>query len=61
MAGLALCALGGALCARLGTPLPWMIGATFAMAAAQVAGARLVALPGGRNAGMMVVGVTLGL
>jgi len=61
VAGLALCALGGALCAGIGTPLPWMIGSTFAMAAAQVAGARLVALPGGRNAGMMVVGVTLGL
>lgn len=38
-----------------------MIGSTFAMAAAQVSGARLVALPGGRSAGMVVVGVTLGL
>ena len=61
LAGLALCTLGGALCAWLRTPLPWMIGSTFAMAAAQISGAHLVALPGGRSAGMVVVGVTLGL
>jgi membrane AbrB-like protein len=33
----------------------------FAMAAAQLAGARLEALPGGRDAGMLVIGVSLGL
>lgn len=61
LGGLVVCILGGALCAWAGTPLPWMIGSTFAMAGAQVSGARLEALPGGRSAGMIVVGVTLGL
>jgi membrane AbrB-like protein len=59
--GLALCTAGGALCAWLHTPLPWMLGSMFAMAAAQLAGARLEAPPGGRDAGMLVIGVTLGL
>jgi membrane AbrB-like protein len=49
------------VCAALRTPLPWMIGSMFAMAAAQLAGARLEAPPGGREAGMLVVGVSLGL
>lgn len=53
--------LGGAVCAWLGTPLPWMLGSMFAMAAAQMAGAGLEAPPGGRDAGMLVVGVSLGL
>ena len=61
LGGLAVSALGGAVCAWLGTPLPWMIGSMFAMAAAQLAGARLDAPPGGREAGMLVVGVSLGL
>lgn len=59
--GLAVSALGGAVCAWLGTPLPWMIGSMFAMAAVQLAGAGLDAPPGGRDAGMLVVGVSLGL
>jgi membrane AbrB-like protein len=61
LGALAICTLGGALCAWLRTPLPWMVGPLFAMAAAQMAGARLQPLPGGRDAGMLVVGVTLGL
>jgi membrane AbrB-like protein len=61
LGGLAVCVLGGAACAWLGTPLPWMIGSTFAMAAARMAGAPVAAIPGGRNAGMLVVGVSLGL
>jgi membrane AbrB-like protein len=59
--GLAVSAIGGAVCAWIGTPLPWMIGATFAMGAAQLAGAGLETLPGGRNAAFVVVGVSLGL
>jgi len=59
--GLAVSALGGALCAWIGTPLPWMIGAIFAMGGAQLAGARFAALPGGREAGFVVVGANLGL
>jgi membrane AbrB-like protein len=59
--GLAVCTLGGAACARLGTPLPWMMGSMFAMASVQLAGAGFAAPPGGRDAGMLVVGVSLGL
>ena len=59
--GLATCAFGGALCAWLGVPLPWMIGSMLAMAAAQMAGAGFELLPGGREAGFIVVGVALGL
>lgn len=58
---LAICAIGGAVCAALHMPLPWMIGSMLAMAAAQMAGAELEPLPGGRDAGMVVVGVALGL
>ena len=61
LAGLALCALGGAVCAWIHTPLPWMIGSMLTMAAARMAGADLETLPGGRAAGMVVVAITLGL
>ena len=60
-AGLAVCALGGALCAWLRTPLPWMIGPLLGMASLRMAGVRLEAVPGGRNVGQLVVGVSLGL
>jgi membrane AbrB-like protein len=59
--GLAICTLGGAVCAWIGTPLPWMIGSMLAMAAAQLAGAKLDVLPAGREVGFIVVGITLGL
>jgi membrane AbrB-like protein len=59
--GLAICVIGGAVCAWLRTPLPWMIGSMLAMAAVQMAGAGFEPLPGGRDAGMVVIGVTLGL
>ena len=61
LGGLAVSALGGAICAAMGTPLPWMIGAIFAMGAAQLAGARFDAPRGGREAGFVVVGANLGL
>ena len=61
LGGVAVSALGGALCAWIGTPLPWMIGAIFGMGAAQLAGARLEAPRGGREAGFVVVGANLGL
>jgi hypothetical protein len=61
LGGVAVSALGGAVCAWLGTPLPWMIGAIFAMGAVQLAGARLEAVRGGREAGFVVVGANLGL
>jgi len=59
--GLAVSAIGGAACAWIGTPLPWMIGAIFGMASAQLAGAEFKPLPGGREAAFVVVGVSLGL
>jgi membrane AbrB-like protein len=58
---LAICAIGGAVCAALHMPLPWMIGSMLAMASVQMAGAELEPLPGGRDVGMVVVGATLGL
>ncbi len=60
-AGLATCAAGAALFAWMRTPLPWMIGSLVTMAALNIAGARLEALPGSRNAGQLVVGTSLGL
>ncbi|HEX4763954.1 MAG TPA: AbrB family transcriptional regulator [Usitatibacter sp.] len=61
LGGLAVCAVGGAICAWIHTPLPWMLGAIFGMGAAQMAGAHFQTLPGGRNVGMLIVGTSLGL
>lgn len=58
---LALAALAGLLAQTLGLPLPWMIGPLFAVAGAQMAGARLQAPPGGRHAGQWAIGTALGL
>jgi len=52
---------GGAICAWLKTPLPWMIGPLLAMAICNFSGARLAAPPLGREFGQMVIAVTLGL
>jgi uncharacterized protein len=49
------------LFAYLGTPLPWMMGSLLAMAVAQMAGAGFAPPPGGRDAGLVIVGMTLGL
>ncbi len=59
--GILVSALGGAVCASIGTPLPWMIGAIFAMAAAQLSGVPLEPLPGARHVAFTVVGTSLGL
>ena len=59
--GLAVSFAGGALFAWLKMPLPWMTGSLVAMAIAQLAGARFEAPRGGRDAGLVVIGVTLGL
>jgi membrane AbrB-like protein len=60
-AGIAVAAAGGLLFAWIRTPLPWMLGAIFATACAQVAGAHLRPLPGGRALAFVVVGTSLGL
>jgi membrane AbrB-like protein len=58
---LAFSGAAGALFAGLKTPLPWMIGPLLAMAACNFLGARLRAVPGGRQAGQLVIGSALGL
>ena len=59
--GLALSACGGALCAWLKTPLPWMIGPLLTMAICNFSGAELAAPPLGRELGQLFIAVTLGL
>lgn len=59
--GLLLCVSGGAVCAALHVPLPWMIGSMGAMAIAQMLGADLLPVPGARDAAMGVIGTALGL
>ena len=59
--GVAVSAIGGAVFAWLHTPLPWMLGAIFATAAVQLAGAKIEPMPGSRPAAFVVVGTSLGL
>ncbi len=61
LAGLLLALVAGQVCAWLRTPLPWMIGPLFALAAARLAGIPVVALPGARYAGQWIIGTALGL
>ncbi|MCM2328802.1 MAG: AbrB family transcriptional regulator [Lysobacter sp.] len=58
---LAVCVAGGALCAWLKTPLPWMIGPLAGMALFQFGGASLEAPRFGREAGQLAIGIALGL
>jgi membrane AbrB-like protein len=51
----------GALFARLGTPLPWMIGPMIVVAVLNSAGAALMCPPGMRQAGQILIGTALGL
>jgi hypothetical protein len=60
-AAILACMLGGALCATLGTPLPWMIGPLFAMALLKLAGLELSAPRGARESGQLVIATALGL
>ncbi|MEO8385440.1 MAG: AbrB family transcriptional regulator [Betaproteobacteria bacterium] len=59
--GILASVIGGAICAWLKTPLPWMIGPLLAMAICNFSGARLAAPAFGREFGQMVIAVTLGL
>lgn len=61
LSGLAVSAVGGALCAYIGTPLPWMIGSLLAMAICNFSGASLVAPRFSRECGQFVIAMTLGL
>jgi uncharacterized protein len=59
--GLASGALAGYLLRAVHVPLPWLIGPLLAMAALRIAGAPVDPVPGGRQAGQVVVGVAVGL
>jgi membrane AbrB-like protein len=59
--GILVSILGGALCAWLKTPLPWMIGPLLAMAICNFSGARLAAPPLARELGQVFIAITLGL
>jgi membrane AbrB-like protein len=61
VAGLGLGVAAGWLCRRIGTPIPWMLGPLFTLAALRVAGAPLSAPPGGRQVGQWIIGTSLGL
>ena len=58
---LVLCVAAGAVFSALHIPLAWMLGSMIAMAAARMSGAKVEQLAWGRAAGMVVVGVSLGL
>ncbi len=53
--------LATALCLRLNTPLPWLIGPLFATAGARMAGVRLHCPVQVRQAGQWAIGTALGL
>ena len=55
------CAAAGALCAFLGTPLPWIIGPLVAMAVLRVVGFDLRAPRGARTVGQVLIATALGL
>jgi membrane AbrB-like protein len=65
LTGYLLCyalATGGALlCFRLGTPLPWLLGALFFAAAGRLSGLPMTASRSARNGGLLVIGCALGL
>lgn len=61
LAGLAIAAGAGWLCARIGTPIPWMLGPLFALALLRVAGVDVSSPPGGRQGGQWIIGSALGL
>ncbi|MCL4746272.1 MAG: AbrB family transcriptional regulator [Burkholderiaceae bacterium] len=58
---LALALAGGAVCAWLRTPLPWLIGPLLACGAATTVGLSLHSFKASRNAGQWVIGTALGL
>jgi uncharacterized protein len=59
--GLASGAAAGVLARAVHLPLPWLIGPLVAMAGLRVAGAPAEPVPGGRQAGQVIVGVAIGL
>jgi len=60
-ATLAIGAAAGALCARIGTPIPWMLGPLFTIAFLRVAGAQLETPLVARYGGQWIIGTSLAL
>jgi hypothetical protein len=60
-AGLACGAAAGWAARALHVPLPWLIGPLLAMAGLRIAAAPAEPVPGGRQAGQVVIGVAVGL
>ena len=54
-------AVGGYLASLSDWPLPWMVGSLLAVMAVRCAGGRLGELPGGRQAGQLLVASAIGL
>ena len=52
---------GGALAARAGVPLAWMLGPFFACGLVSLAGGRMRPLPHGREAAQLTIGLGIGL
>jgi len=61
LAGLVIGAAAGWLCARIGTPIPWMLGPLFSLALLRIAGVEVSSPPGGRQGGQWIIGTALGL
>jgi len=61
VAGVAAGIAGGAACAWIDTPLPWLIGSLIAVAAANLSGWRIHNLPRGRECGQVLIGTAIGL
>jgi membrane AbrB-like protein len=61
LGALAIALAAGALCAWLRTPIPWMLGPLFAIAACRVGGLAVEAPPGARETGQWIIGTALGL
>lgn len=59
--GLAAAFLGGWAFDALGTPIPWLLGPLFAVAAANLSGVRVACPPGGRQLGQVLIGTAIGL
>ncbi len=60
-AALAVGALAGYACARLRTPIPWMLGPLFSLALLRVLGVDIAAPPPARYGGQWIIGTALGL
>ncbi len=60
-AALAIGAGAGYVCARLRTPIPWMLGPLFTLAIVRICGVDVVAPPPSRYVGQWIIGTSLGL